>query len=79
MMSLDGEQTMAAKEAYEQLAQTYGISMQGYQADNGWFADKGWCEDCTEQQQALTFCGVRAHHQNRLAKSKSEIWVKVQE
>ena len=35
MMSLDGEQTMAAKEAYEQLAQTYGISMQGYQADNG--------------------------------------------
>ena len=30
MTSLDGEQTMAAKEAYEQLAQTYGINVRGY-------------------------------------------------
>ena len=70
MTSLDGEQTMAAKVAYEQLAQNYGISMQGYQADNGQFEDKGWHEDCTEQQQALTFCGVRAHHQNGIAKKR---------
>ena len=41
MTSLDSEQTIAAKESYEQVVQTYGVSIHGYQADNGQFADKG--------------------------------------
>ena len=70
MTSLDGEQTMAAKEAYKQLAQTYSVNVRGYRADNGRFSDKGWREDCNEQNQALTFCGVGAHHQNGIAEKR---------
>jgi len=58
---------MAAKEMYEQIAQTYGVSIHGYQADNGRFADKEWRQDCEEQHQSLAFCGVGPHHQNGIA------------
>ena len=67
MTSLNSEQTMVAKEMYEQIAQTYGVSVRGYRADNGRFADKEWRQDCDEQRQSLTFCGVGAHHQNGIA------------
>ena len=70
MTSLDGEQTMAAKEAYEQFTQTFGVSVRGYRADNGRFADKTWRNDCAEQHQELTFCGVGAHHQNGIAEKR---------
>ena len=35
LMTSHNEHTMAAKESYEQLAQSYGVSVQGYRADNG--------------------------------------------
>jgi len=70
MTSLSSEQTMAAKATYEQIAQTYGISIHGYQADNGWFADKEWKQDCNEQHQDLTFCGFGAHHQNGITEKR---------
>jgi len=70
MTSLNSEQMMAAKEMYGQIAQTYGVSVCGYRADNGRFADKEWRQDCDEQCQSLTFCGVGAHHQNGIAKKR---------
>jgi len=70
MTSLSSEQTMAAKATYEPIAQTYGLSIHGYWADNGWFADKEWKQDCNEQHQDLTICGVSTHHQNGIAEKR---------
>jgi len=79
MTSLNSEQMMAAKEMYEQIAQTYGVSIHGYQADNGRFADKEWRQDCNEQHQSLTFFGVGANCQNGITESTSVTSVKAQE
>lgn len=65
---ISGLETIEAKEAYERLAQTYGVTVQGYQADNGRFADKLFKDCCSKLNQVLTFCGVGAHHQNGIIK-----------
>ena len=70
MTTLSAEETMAAKEAYEQLVNTYGVQIRGYHADNGRFADIGWRTDCAQQHQKLTLCGVGAHHQNGIAEKR---------
>jgi len=46
------------------------MSIKGYRADNGCFADKTWHNNCTKQHQELTFCGVGAHHQNGIAEKR---------
>ena len=61
---------MAAKEMYERIAQTYGVRIHGYRADNGRFADKEWKQDCDEQHQSLTFYGVGTHHQNGITEKR---------
>ena len=62
--SLDGEQTLAAKEAYESHADTCRVKVSSYRADNGRFAEKSFCEAVKMAQQTIDFCAVGAHHQN---------------
>ena len=67
MTSLDTDQTLEAKLAFEHVALSHGVTVYSYRADNGRFADSAFTRHCEEQKQELTFCGVGAHHQNRIA------------
>ena len=62
--SLDGEQTLAAKISFESHADTCGVDVKLYRADNGRFAKKGFLDAIKEAHQTIDFCGVGAHHQN---------------
>ena len=64
------ESTVKGKEAYERFAQSHGVTIRGYHADNGIFRAKGWVKHCNDNRQALTFAAVNAHHQNGLAERR---------
>ena len=64
------EEVLQAKEAFEAFAETHGVKIKHYHADNGIFASKGWREHCRVGGQGLTFAGVNAHHQNGVAERK---------
>jgi hypothetical protein len=46
------------------------ITSNRYHADNGCFADKGICDDCSKHGLVISFCGVGSHHQNGIAEHK---------
>ena len=46
------------------------IRIHHYHADNGWFMDKVFVEDCQSQRQGLTYCRVNMHFQNGIAEKK---------
>jgi len=62
--SLDGDQTLAAKNNFETHANTFGIKIKSYRADNGRFAEKSFLDAVKQGQQSIDFCAVGAHHQN---------------
>jgi Reverse transcriptase (RNA-dependent DNA polymerase)/GAG-pre-integrase domain len=68
--STGAEETLAAKHAFELYANSYGISVSHYHADNGRFSDKMWRNDILDKGQRLTFSGVGAHHQNGRAEKR---------
>eukprot|EP00957_Ditylum_brightwellii_P080942 6157382-Ditylum_brightwellii.AAC.1 len=70
MRSLSGEETLAVKYAYERVAQSYGVTVRRYHADNGHYRDKAFRDACTASGQELPFCGVGAHHQNGISENK---------
>ena len=59
--------TLEAKAGYERHANTFGITVNSYRADNGRFAEEDFREEVKRCLQTITFCGVGAHHQNGLA------------
>ena len=69
MTSCDLEQTINAKHAFEKLANTYGVKVKHYHADNGHFACKGFRDTVSAANQKITFCGVGAHHQNGIVEN----------
>ena len=62
--SLDREQTLVAKHSFESHANTCGVVIKKYRANNGRFAQKSFRDDIQKAQQIIEFCGVGAHHQN---------------
>ena len=60
-------ETIEGKKAFEYEARQLGIRIEHYHADNGIFKAKEWVQDCIDNEQGLTFCGVNAHHQNGVA------------
>ena len=72
MRNLTFEETLLAKDAYERFLKSNGVSAQAYHAGNGRFVDKGFRDDCISSNQTITFCVVRGHHQNGIAKRKIE-------
>ena len=70
MTSCDLDQTIAAKLAFEKLANGYGITIQHYHADNGHFACKGFRDVVAQANQKISFCGVGAHHQNGIVENQ---------
>ena len=65
--TLDGDETVSAKAAFERYARSHGVHVLHYHADNGRFADNKWRKACADNDQELTFCGVNAHFQNGIA------------
>ena len=62
-------ETLASKIAYERVANTYGVKIKAYHADNLRFNDNFFSDHCNSAGQKLTFYGVGAHHQNAVAES----------
>ena len=68
--AITSAETVQAKHSFECLAEDMGICVHHYHADNGWFTDKGFIEECQKQRQGLTYCGVNMHFQNGIAEKK---------
>ena len=64
---LTTDETIDAKHAFECLAEQHGVRIQHYHCDNGRFTDKAFVDDIWTAHQTITFCRVRAHHQNGVA------------
>jgi hypothetical protein len=56
MRDLTLNKTTAAKHGYECYLSLLGIKSKGYHADNSRFADKGFWDDCLDNDQSITFC-----------------------
>ena len=60
--STNQEETLNSKTVYEKLADTHGVQIEAYHADNGRFAEKGFREAVANSNQTVTFFGVGSHH-----------------
>ena len=59
-----------AKIAFEWYKEEQGVSILHYHADNGQFANNSFIKNCQLKNQHLTYCGINAHFQNRIAEKK---------
>ena len=66
------EETLLAKQAYENVLKQAGRTARHYHADNGRFSDKGFHKDIDDKGQEITFCGVGAHHQNGIIENRNK-------
>jgi hypothetical protein len=62
--STTAEETIQAKEAFEQYAKSHQVVIQHYHADNGIFAEAEFLQSIEKANQTISFCGVNAHHMN---------------
>ena len=70
MTEMNAATTVAAKQAFERLLHSYGVTVKSYHADNGLFDTKAFRANIQTSHQNLTFCGVNAHHQNGIAERR---------
>ena len=70
MTKLNAEETVKAKQEFERVAESYGVRIRHYHADNGLFATKDFKESVKVAKQTISFCGVGAHHQNGIAERR---------
>jgi hypothetical protein len=63
---MTSEETLKSKLAFEKSAATHGVHIKHYHADNGRFKDNLFLNSIKEKGQTICFCGVGAHHQNRI-------------
>jgi hypothetical protein len=66
----NADETVQAKQAFEAYADSHGVKVLHYHADNGRFAENKWRNACAAKGQTLSFCGVNAHHQNGVAERR---------
>ena len=64
------DKMIAAKHGYERFLNSHGILSKAYHADNGRFVDQGFRDDCTQNNQIITFCAIGSHHQNGITEKK---------
>lgn len=67
------QKLLKVKNTFAKLANSYGIQIKNYHADNGIFNSKAWREACEQEHQAITFSGVNAHHQNGIAERRIRV------
>ena len=59
-----GDEAVEAKEAFEAYAETHGVDIKHYHAENVTFRSAQWINHCKYMHQGLTLFGVNYHHQN---------------
>jgi transposase InsO family protein len=69
-LSMSSEETINAKEAFENYAKQHGVHINHYHADNGRFKDRAFTNAVRESGQTLSFAAVGAHHQNGVAEKR---------
>ena len=62
--SIDGDQTLEAKQGFEYHSHTHGVTIKSYHADNGIFAEKLFRDQVQADEQSISYCAVGTHHQN---------------
>jgi hypothetical protein len=67
-ISLRVGETLQAKRSFEREAQSYGMRIKGYHADNMLFSFPEFKVDVHNKGQTIDYSGVGAHHQNAIAK-----------
>jgi len=68
--STNSEETVKAKDAFENILGAMNVQVKHYHADNGRFCQKGFMQSIREKEQTISFCGVSAHFQNGKAKKR---------
>jgi hypothetical protein len=63
----DADETLKGKIAFEAYAESRGVTIKAYHADNGIFRACKWLQACKDKRQRITFTGVHAHHTNGMA------------
>jgi hypothetical protein len=64
------DETIEGKKAFEKYAESNGINIRAYHADNGIFRAQKWVDCCAKAEQGLTFAGVNSHHENGIAERR---------
>jgi uncharacterized protein with PIN domain len=64
MTNMTSQETVEAKQAFEQFTANHGVAIKHYHADNGRFADNAFKQHCKQYNQTISYCGVNAHFQN---------------
>jgi len=65
------DETLKGKIAFEMHAQSHGVRVEHYHADNGIFKAHAWVDACKQAGQGLTFAAVGAHHQSSIAERRT--------
>jgi hypothetical protein len=64
-----GEEIVMAKRAFESYAESFGVKVKRYLADNGRLVENEFMRSIQANNQEITLCGVYAHFQNGIAQS----------
>eukprot|EP00957_Ditylum_brightwellii_P120639 9202816-Ditylum_brightwellii.AAC.1 len=67
-VSLNSNNTLNTKNAFERFANDFNICIKHYRCDNGIFKSTAFANNCAIKSQRQSFCGIDAHHQNGAAK-----------
>jgi hypothetical protein len=70
MHNLTLDKTLLAKSSFEQHANKGGVTINSYRADSGHFTDSGFQQAVKDCNQKITYCAVRAHHQNKIVEQR---------
>ena len=62
-------ESIEAKAAYEPMASTFGIRVKKFRTENGIFAEEGFKQDVSDNNQTISYCGVGAHFQNGIVEA----------
>jgi hypothetical protein len=65
-------ETLFSKTAFETLCTRADCLFKHYQADNDQFSDNEFLATCNNLNQTIEFCGVGAHHQNRIVENRNK-------
>ena len=70
MRDLTLDETLLDKTSFERHSNDGGVNIKAYRADNGRFADQAFRDSMNKSNQTITFCAVRAHHQNGIVERR---------
>jgi hypothetical protein len=70
MFIYSARETLEAKETFERWSKAHGVTINHCKSDNGRLSENEWMAHIAKMGQSITFCGVKAHFQNRHAERR---------